>query len=268
MSWISSDVGIRQNELWQFKPSGNSGTWSNLGLTAAATANFTSLVRVTRAASAFGNGVGYSLGGVQNWRTANTAPFDEDSKGNTAIQIPVPGLVTYNMVTGMWSNITNGKFPSTGSFTYGQLQYVPGFGGGGLLIPLGGQTSSAVNYESGRTTLDDFATISLYDIASGTWHTQRTSGDRPPGRFLFCAVDVQGDDDTFEVGSMSEQASNQSGRANTLLDLHLWRLFFSGSARRCCTGCSVCAFFACFPLGEVDVPSDTGSKSSHMQRAR
>jgi hypothetical protein len=214
----SYDVGPPENELWQFTPSGNSGTWTNVGVSAQASSNFTKLLRVTNAASTYGNGVAYALGGYQNWRTSFKAPFYQNG-GITHIDMPVSGLVSFDMGTGSWSNITSASFTESGSFARGQLQYVPGYGASGLLIPLGGSTSTALDNNDGHTILNDFATISMYHIASGTWHTQATSGDVPSGRQSFCSVGVQGDNGTFEVStfdSVCEKSADEAARSSSM----------------------------------------------------
>jgi hypothetical protein len=199
VSVLSDGIDLPANELWQFKPSGNSGTWSLSDIEA--TSNFTDLVRVQWAASAFGGGIAYALGGYQDWRTTFNAPFYDTWKLLTIDTIPVPGMVAYDMNTGSWSNVTTATFTKSGSFVDGQLQYLPGYGAAGLLIPLGGATSTALTADDGRTAVDDFTTLSMYDIASGTWHTQKTTGDHPQARVSFCSVGVQGDGGTFEVRS-------------------------------------------------------------------
>jgi hypothetical protein len=184
------------NELWQFTPSGNSGTWSSPGVSASS--NFSNLLRVMEAASAFGDGIGYALGGAQNSHTTDGPPYF-DKGGGTDVYTPLSGLVTYDMATGSWRNITSATFTQTGSFLDGKLEYLPAYGAVGLLVPLGGLTSAAGHVSAGFTTIDDFAILSMYDIASGTWHTQTTSGESPPGHLSFCSVGVPGDNGTFEV---------------------------------------------------------------------
>jgi len=177
-------------------PPGDSGTWSYSSVSAGA--NFTTLVRVTNAASAYGNGVGYALGGYQDWRTTDKAPFYKNDKINYDAT-PDGGMVAYNLESRSWSNITSATFTDSRSFARGQLQYLPAYGGEGLLIPLGGSTSTAEVDSQGRTTIDNLSSLSMYDIASGTWYTQRTSGEYPQGRMGLCAIGVQGDNKTFEV---------------------------------------------------------------------
>ena len=202
VSSISNDVSPPENELWRFTPSGNTGNWSNSGVSSAAISNFTSLVRVTHAASVFGDGFAFVLGGFRSWRTSGKFPFYQNG-GINRLQMPVGGVVTYDMASGSWSNMTNASLSQSGSFSRGELQYLSDYGTAGLLIPLGGQTSAIADTAVGRTTIDNFSILSMYDIASGIWHTQKTSGGAPPGRMNFCSVGVKGDDGTFEVRVVS-----------------------------------------------------------------
>lgn len=198
MSHKSNGVPPPVNQLWRFTVSGNSGTWSSPGVSPAAASDFAALLRVTRAASAFGNGVGYALGGYQYWRTSTAAPFYKDG-GIDRIGMPVAGMVAFDMASRSWSNATNASFIESGSFINGGLQYLAGYGADGLLVPLGGQTSVATDVDVGSSTIDNFSTLYMYDIASGTWHAQKTSGEHPPGRVTFCSVSLSGDNGTFEV---------------------------------------------------------------------
>ena len=179
LTLYSEGFGDRPNELWRFRPSGNSGTWSVVGTTAAGAANFTNLICTYGSTSAFGNGTGYSLGGVR-------------------FGSPTPGLVAYDMHTGSWSNTTDGNFPMSTPFSFGQLKYLAQYGAEGILIALGGRTSNAAGQRVSETIIG-FDSLSIYDIASRTWHTQTTNGEIPPGRYGFCAVNVTGDDNTTEV---------------------------------------------------------------------
>lgn len=230
-----------------------------------AISDFTGLVRAVQAASAFGNGVGYALGGSESWRTSSEAPFYENGE-YSRLRMPLPGMVVHDVANGSWSNTTNASFTQSGSFSRGQLQHLPGYGAEGLLIPLGGSTSTAADDAAGRSLVNDFTTLSMYDVASGTWHTQKTSGEYPLGRINFCSVGVQGDDGTYEV-TTAQEITDESKDANKLLDLHIWRWLSRPEERRR-TRCSLCPYSPCFPLGEVELPTCPSSTLSHLQCSR
>jgi hypothetical protein len=261
----SYDVVSPANELWRFTPSGISGTWSNLGVSAGASLDFTDLVRVANAASVVANGIGYALGGYQSSGTTDKAPFYENGEAVSGLRMPVSGMVAYDMATGSWSNSTDSSFTQSGSFSRGQLQHLPDYGAAGLLIPLGGSTSNASDDNDGRIPVDDLNTLSMYDIASGTWHTQRTSGEIPQSRVAFCSVGVRGDDGTFEVSCANQ--TKKSASADEMIDLHIWRPPCHRAEERRPRR-SVCAFFPCFSLAEVDLPTCTSSTSAHLQYSR
>jgi hypothetical protein len=175
------------NQLWQFTPSGDSGTW-----TGPFTSNDLTLVRISNAAATTGNGIGYALGGYQNWKTSKT--FDAD---RTAAY-PNPYLISYDTSSQTWSNRSIVGLPGTGTTWNGELQFVPNFGTKGLLIALGGQTSAISSVVVGPTAIS-YASVSLYDPTQGEWHQQNTSGSIPEARANTCIVGVQGDSGTYEI---------------------------------------------------------------------
>jgi hypothetical protein len=168
------------NQLWQFIPDGsNSGYWNQS--TPLSNSIFPTLQRTHGQASCYGNGVGYALGGI-----------DYDSNA------PSPGLISYNTTSAWWSNLTTDGFTDSGTFMFGQLQYVPGFGTAGLLVALGGQTSDRTTWAPAQNLLS-FQSVNIFDPVSGVWAGQVVSGSQPPARTNFCSVGVQGDNGTYEV---------------------------------------------------------------------
>ena len=176
----NSGQSTPSNQLWQFIPDGsNSGYWNQS--TPLSNSIFPSLQRTHGQASCYGNGVGYALGGI-----------DDDSN------VPSPGLISYNTTSAWWSNLTTDGFTDSGTSMFGQLQYIPGFGTAGLLIALGGQTSSQTTWTPSQNLLS-FQSVNIFDPVSGIWASQMVSGSQPPARTDFCSVGVQGDNGTYEV---------------------------------------------------------------------
>ena len=168
------------NELWQFIPDGNdSGYWNQS--TTLSNSIFPTLQRTYGQASAYGNGIGYALGGI-----------DGDSN------VPSPGLISYNTTSGLWFNLTTDGFTDSGTSMFGQLQYVPGYGTAGLLLAFGGQTSDRATWDPTQN-LVPFQSVNIFDPASTIWTSQIVSGSQPPPRTDFCSVGVQGDNGTYEV---------------------------------------------------------------------
>jgi hypothetical protein len=175
----NSGQSIPSNQLWQFIPDGSdSGFWNQSNTLS--NSIFPTLQRTQGQASADGNGIGYALGGM-------------DSNN-----VPIPGLVSYNTTSGLWSNMTTNGFTDSGTSMFGQLQYVPGFGEAGLLVALGGQTSGKAQWFPSKDLLS-FQSISIFDPVSNIWASQTAGGTLPPPRTHFCSVGVQGDNGTFEV---------------------------------------------------------------------
>jgi Kelch motif len=181
---------IPPNGLWQFTPNGNDGSWSELGISS--NSIFPSLTRQAAAAGASGDGAGYLLGGYNTY-------------------VPIPGIVTYNMLSGVWANNSAAGFSTYGTAQYGQMQFVPNVAENGLLVIFGGETSDDVRWYDNGSNLLSFGTIYMYDPSSNTWHNQTASGTIPESRDRFCSVGVQGDNGTFEIFMMGGHVASASG---------------------------------------------------------
>ena len=181
---------ISPNGLWQFTPSGHRGSWSQVGISSSSI--FPSLTRQAGAAGTSGDGAGYLLGGYNAF-------------------VPIPGIVTYNMSSGVWGNNSAAGFSTYGTAEYGQMQYVPNVAENGLLVLFGGETSDDVLWHDNGSDLLSFGIIYMYDISSNTWHNQTASGTIPQSRDRFCSVGVQGDNGTFEIFIMGGHVASPSG---------------------------------------------------------
>ena len=181
---------IPPNSLWQFTPNGKGGSWSEVGISS--NSIFPSLIRQAAAAGTSGDGAGYLLGGYNEF-------------------VPIPGIVTYNMSSGVWANDSAAGFSTYGTAQYGQMQYVPNVAENGLLVLFGGETSDDVEWHDNGSNLLSFDTIYMYDPSSNTWHNQTASGTVPESRDRFCSVGVQGDNGTFEIFIMGGHVASASG---------------------------------------------------------
>lgn len=113
------------NQLWQFKPAGSSGAWSQIGQSASS--NFTSLSRVQSQIYASGGGLGFALGGLQNPAT-----------GNPQGTVDTPGMVIYNFTSREWFNVSTTGYSYNGIAMDGAGIFVPSFGPAGLFFVLAG----------------------------------------------------------------------------------------------------------------------------------
>jgi Kelch motif len=153
---------------------------------------FPSLTRPAAAVGAHGNGTGYLLGG---YRTAGTTPALADTQGF----IPIPGIVSYDIQTGIWKNESALGLSAYGTAMYGQMQFVPNVGSEGLLIVVGGSTSDAVRWTDTGSNYISLQNIIIFDPATGSWHNQTASGTIPNALERICSVGVQGDNGTYEI---------------------------------------------------------------------
>ncbi|KAK3346131.1 hypothetical protein B0T25DRAFT_551145 [Lasiosphaeria hispida] len=103
------------------------------------------------------------------------------------------GLVRFNMTARAWGREGGFVAPPLGKWEGGSLTFGDGFGGGGVLVPLGGFLSS-------NGTGDDvgpgtnylvFSNVSVFDVAEKKWYWQVASGEVPEPRQGGCAVGVR-----------------------------------------------------------------------------
>lgn len=185
-------------ELWQFTADDNGGgTWSTSD--PANSDELWSLARTNAASAASCHGKGFYLGGYQG--------PDTDS-WSTGSRLPMPGLVTYDMETRRWDNVSAASEPNRPGFNkygtslYGAAACAENFGQRGLFFPIGGQLSDglrAINSTANGRFLTDMASLTFYDVTNDRWHTQQTSGPTPPQRDRHCVAGVKGPNGTYEM---------------------------------------------------------------------
>ena len=180
----NGDIGSETppaSQLWKFLPSGSSGSWQMV--------TSSPYGRVTTAAGTFGAGVGYALGGYKSTGTELNGPNPS---------LPFSGFIAYNSSTQTWSDLPVSGYDPNGISIGANLQYIPDYGKEGILLAMGGY--SGVD-EHDTSELISFGTTSVFDVATGKWGKQTTSGTIPDPRGGACTVGVQGDNGTFEASS-------------------------------------------------------------------
>lgn len=112
-------------------------------------------------------------------------------------QPPVPGILTYDMVTRRWSNDSTAPMtPPYGSLVNGAAHCVEAFDTTPLVFRLGGLVTSPTSTASNQTIpLDN---ITFWDPGSSKWLWQTAKGDVPSGRELPCLAGVKGEN-TYEM---------------------------------------------------------------------
>lgn len=212
---VNKALPVPQNSVWKFTPSsGGFGSWSEQSMPS--NSIFPSLTRPAGAISAYGNGVGYLLGGYETaWTTPQTAGLEA--------LVPTPGIISYDIDARVWKNESAVGYSAYGTAMFGQMQFVPHIGKDGLLIVLGGATSDVVNWEDRGTNYISFQNINMFDPASRTWHNQIASGAIPNSRLRSCVVGVQGDSGTYEIfiyGGHVASASGETQASDTAAQRH------------------------------------------------
>jgi len=116
--------------------------------------------------------------------------------------IYVPGLLSYNFTTKVFSNISAAPYTPRGTSEGGALICLPQYGSNGLVMFLGGHTSYGANFwtppdlTSGVIGLGN---ITFYDAIAQKWYWQATTGSIPISRYGFCASGIQGPGNTYEM---------------------------------------------------------------------
>jgi hypothetical protein len=184
-----------ENQAWRFTADGaGSGSWSVIDPSNSPL--FSQLVRTEGCAAASGNGVGYCLGGL--------ASVQSDPSVASIAGLPVPGLVSLGLRSGVWSNASTTGFGPQGTLSYGRGEFVP-IGPRGIIVYLGGSVGTGQQL--------GFGSIFIYDLATATFYSQATTGDRPATRERFCTAVAAGPKGTFEI-FMYGGLSSETGRTN------------------------------------------------------
>jgi hypothetical protein len=115
---------------------------------------------------------GYYLGG---WLSNRTIP------GWAGMPQASSNLIRYDMIGNTFSNITG---PNNTGRAEGVMVYLPA-GEEGLLVYFGGILDP---FHNGTVIPSPLSEIHIYDILSTKWYTQTATGNVPPPRGRFCAV--------------------------------------------------------------------------------
>ena len=182
--WGGWSYGDESDLVWTFAPDGNGGSsWTQNP--APTSAGDVSLIAPFGSSFTYSPGAFYSLGGTLK----------------TGFGIAVAGLTSFNFTSNTWNNGSSGGATTSGFSVQAEAAYVPNFGSNGLLVNLGGDSplNDTYQYEKGAA-LADMSNITIYDIESGTWYHQITSGPAPPGRSEFCIVgSAASDNSSYEM---------------------------------------------------------------------
>ncbi|KUI60774.1 hypothetical protein VP1G_07971 [Cytospora mali] len=123
-------------------------------------------------------GLGFYYGG---WLSNNSV------SGWSGPRMATTGLIKFDMDQGSWTNNTG---PDSVPRAGGTMNYIPA-SDGGMLIYFGGVQDP---YGNGSTVGQPMDEIFVYDIFTGQWYTQRTTGTTPQMRQRFCSGVTWADD--------------------------------------------------------------------------
>lgn len=162
--------------IWAFQPDGNGNAiWQTV-------INETDPVWNTiswafGALTATSNDSFYSLGGVR----------PPDSFVSGAPTSPYPGMAIFDFQSSQWKNASSTGYKPQGYGILGQAEFISSFGKKGVIVFVGGNapTDPFWPYAKG-SSLADMTRVNIFDIDSGNWLQQTTTGDIPQGRYEFC----------------------------------------------------------------------------------
>ncbi|KAH9907521.1 hypothetical protein F4778DRAFT_544958 [Xylariomycetidae sp. FL2044] len=177
---------------WQWTATGSGGgTWDTV---TPSNSDFEDqFVRTSGASKTTCNGTGLYLGG---WVGGET---DSGLGLKTTDNLPVPGLLTYDMATRTWTNESADGFHKYGTNIGGAATCVQGFGERGLFMSLGGNWGDLGTYVDDGSRLIDMGTVSFWDVATKKWYSQITTGETPTVRDRHCVAGVQSPNGTYEI---------------------------------------------------------------------
>jgi hypothetical protein len=185
LSWLTNETP-QPLQPWKFiADDQGGGQWTQGKVTS--DSDYTPLVHPASGSHTYGNGVGYWFGGhigEKTWPRRNW--------------YPVSGLVTYNMSSNTWSNLSTAGYGEHLVTHHSVAHFVPDYGDAGLVLWMGGIDSS----DTAITDSDpprSLGTITMYDPKSGKWFHQRATGTVPEWRTRACAVGVKGENGTYEM---------------------------------------------------------------------
>ncbi|KAI0406867.1 hypothetical protein F4802DRAFT_605995 [Xylaria palmicola] len=200
---LTSDGSSPSQELWRFSADGSGGgSWTQV--TQRDFVNFSKLKGTYGSAFTQTKDVGFAFGGA-------TTKASDGSVAKNRPGYATPGLVSYNFRTGQWDNSTTSSYGGYGTSLNARAEYVP-FGPNGLLMFLGG-AETPVDATNETIVEVDWNHITMVDPVTKQWHTQTTSGKRPPTIESHCSVGVPGPNGTYEIflyGGVSDQLRHTS----------------------------------------------------------
>lgn len=180
----------KTRDLWKFSVGDES--WTKQP--AANVDTFMSIKRTADAAVTQCNDMGFWAGGYGSvWTDPSFAAGD--------LAVPVPGMLTYNLTSGVWANESMIGLNSFETLISATAACLPSFGtsGKGMVLTVGGEIARRDGYNSSEPNMIGFGNLTFWDIETKTWFSQKATGDVPALRSKFCVADVAGPNGTHEI---------------------------------------------------------------------
>ncbi|KAK4186191.1 kelch repeat-containing protein [Podospora australis] len=211
------DTQPAPSRMWKFTIDGpGCGSWAQRDLSGKSALALGRAIRTTSGAWTQSDEVGYWVGGY--------AAYYTDTSIVRGSYLALPGVMAFDMKTGELTNSSTAGLGEYGTSIYGAAKFVPSFGskGHGVVVMLGGVTSTVLN-DGLDWKVVNFANVTVHDPVAKTWHSQITTGDRPPPLERACVVGVAGtgggSPGTYEIfiyGGYNRQTDSASGEVYIL----------------------------------------------------
>ena len=222
--------------------------------------------------------VGYYLGGA-------VTPLSNPSFYAETNSTPymVEGLVTFDEGSATFKNSSTSQMNADGTVAEGYLALIESLGSQGVLITFGGFkdiAGSPSDLENSNLADPSFqsplANVSVYDIETGTWYQQATTGEIPPWRYMGCSVTVSALDHSshsiYVFGGWGNSFGGSDGNVYVLsIPSFRWIRANEDSPRRSRHSCNLLGNHTMLvvggvqPVGQQVMPPDaTGCDTSPM----
>ncbi|RPB02587.1 hypothetical protein L873DRAFT_418464 [Choiromyces venosus 120613-1] len=182
--WSNEPRKVPTKDVWTYDTANREAVWASVsGVEYNGTFN-----PVTKGSVAFLDGKAYVMGGTYGLSTTLKNPDGTPATPDLAEveDVKLSSLLKLDVERKVFINETS----SIGHVDSGRMVAIKGVGQKGVLIYIGGESSSGYN---------DMSTIRIYDIATSTWKSQKATakdGDFPRGRIDFCAVVMSAQDNS------------------------------------------------------------------------
>ncbi|KAI1739452.1 hypothetical protein F4680DRAFT_136657 [Xylaria scruposa] len=206
---FTSDGSSPSHGLWRFKADGSGGgSWTQV--TQRDYASFSKMKGTFGSAFTQTKDAGFAFGGA-------VTKSSDDTIAKTIPGYATPGLISYDFQTGEWENSTSSSYGGYGTSLNARAEWIP-FGPNGQLIFLGG-AESPVDATNETIVETSWNRLTIVDPVTKQWHTQMTSGTKPPTIESHCSVGVPGPNGTYEIflyGGVSDQLRDTSPQVYVL----------------------------------------------------